>query len=97
MRIMLRFRIPVERGNQAAKDGSLASTIEALLAARQPEAAYFHTEDGQRAGTMVFDVADVAELPQIAEGLFSKLNAAVSFEPVLNADDLRRGLGAALA
>jgi hypothetical protein len=94
MRVMLRFKIPVERGNAAAKDGSLGSAIEALLAARQPEAAYFHIEDGQRAGTVVFDVADVAELPQIAEPLFSSLNAAVSFEPVLTMDDLRRGLGA---
>ncbi len=42
----------------------------------------------------MFDVADVAELPQIAEPLFSSLNAAVSFEPVLTVDDLRRGLGA---
>ena len=94
MRMMLRFTIPVERGNVAAKDGSLGSAIEVLLAARQPEAAYFHIEDGQRAGTVVFEVADVAELPQIAEPLFSGLNAAVSFQPVLTLDDLRRGLDA---
>ena len=93
MRIMLRFRIPVERGNQAAKDGSLAAAIEALLAARKPEVAYFHTEGGQRAGTVVFEVTDAAELPQIAEPLFASLNAAVTFEPVLTIDDLRRGLG----
>jgi hypothetical protein len=97
MRIMLKFRIPVERGNEAAKDGSLGSTIDALLAARQPEAAYFHTEHGQRGGTMVFDVAEAAELVQIAESLFSNLNAALTYEPVLNVDDLRRGLAAALA
>jgi hypothetical protein len=36
MRVMLRFKIPVERGNQAARDGSLGAAIEALLAARQP-------------------------------------------------------------
>jgi hypothetical protein len=94
MRIMLRFKIPVERGNQAAKDGTLGSTIDALLAARQPEAAYFHTVDGERGGTMVFEVADVAELVQVAESMFANLDAALTIEPVLTIDDLRRGLAA---
>jgi hypothetical protein len=42
----------------------------------------------------VLEVTNVAELPQIAEPLFATLNAAVTFEPVLTIDDLRRGLGA---
>lgn len=45
MRMLLRVSIPVETGNAAAKDGSLGSTIERILADLKPEAAYFFADD----------------------------------------------------
>ena len=92
MRMMLRWTVPVERGNEAIKDGSLARTLESLLQELRPEAAYFWPEDGKRAGMMVFDMADPTQIPQIAEPLFLNLDAAVEFVPVMNADDLRTAL-----
>ena len=92
MRMMLRWTVPVERGNETIKDGSLAQTIESLLDELKPEAAYFWPENGERAGMMVFDMADPSQIPQIAEPLFLNLDAAVEFVPVMNADDLRKAL-----
>ena len=92
MRMMLRWTVPVERGNQAIKDGSLARTMELLLGELKPEAAYFWPENGERAGMIVFDMADPTQIPQIAEPLFLNLEAAVEFVPVMNADDLRKAL-----
>ncbi len=92
MRMMLRWTVPVERGNETIKDGSLARTIESLMEELKPEAAYFWPEDGERAGMMVFDMADPTQIPQIAEPLFLNLEAAVEFVPVMNADDLRTAL-----
>ena len=92
MRMMLRWTVPVERGNETIKDGSLAQTIESLLEELKPEAAYFWPENGERAGLMVFDMADPTQIPQIAEPLFLNLEAAVEFVPVMNADDLRTAL-----
>ncbi len=92
MRMMLRWTVPVERGNQAIKDGSLARTIQALLGELEPEAAYFWPENGERAGMMVFDMADPTQIPQIAEPLFMNVDAAVEFVPVMNADDLKKAL-----
>ncbi len=92
MRTMLSWTVPVEQGNQAIKDGSLAATIEALMEQVKPEAAYFFAEDGKRAGMLVFDMADPAEIPQVVEQLFHNLNAEVEFKPVMNADDLQRAL-----
>ncbi len=92
MRTMLRFSVPVEKGNETIKDGSLQQTLEALTQQLNPEAAYFWPEDGERAGLMVFDMADPSEIPQIAEQLFMNLDAAVEFTPVMNADDLQRAL-----
>ncbi len=92
MRTMLRWTVPVERGNETIKDGSLQRTLEALAQQLNPEAAYFWPEDGERAGLMVFDMADPSEIPRIAEQLFMNLDAAVEFTPVMNAEDLQRAL-----
>ncbi len=42
---------------------------------------------------MVFDLKDSSDLPRIAEPFFMGLNATVEFTPVMNADDLKAGLG----
>lgn len=92
MRMMLRWTVPVERGNETFEDGSLTQTIGSLLAELEPEAAYYWTENGERAGMIVFDMAEPSQIPEIAEPLFLKLDAAVEFVPVMNADDLKKAL-----
>ena len=92
MRTMLRWTIPVEKGNEAIKDGTVMKIIESILQELDPEAAYFFPEDGERSGLIVFDMTDPSQIPQIAEPLFMSVNAAVEFLPVMNADDLRRAL-----
>jgi hypothetical protein len=94
MRTMLQIRVPVQAGNRAIKDGTLAKTMEALGQRLQPEASYFYPIDGQRAATFVFDMKDPSEIPQIAEALFANLEAHVTFSPVMNRDDLQKGLAA---
>ncbi len=92
MRMMLRWTVPVEKGNETIRDGSLATTLQTLLEELEPEAAYFWSENGERAGMIVFDMADTTQIPQIAEPLFMNLDAAVEFLPVMNADDLKEAL-----
>ena len=92
MRMMLRWTVPVERGNEAIKDGSLARTLESLMEELKPEAAYFWPENGERGGMMVFDMTDPSQIPQVAEPLFLNVDAAVDFAPVMNADDLKKAL-----
>jgi hypothetical protein len=92
MRMMLRWTVPVEKGNETIRDGSLATTLQTLLEELKPEAAYFWPENGERAGMMVFDMADTTQIPQIAEPLFMNLDAAVEFVPVMDADDLKTAL-----
>ena len=92
MRMMLKVSIPVEPGNTAVKDGSLKKVIGESLERLKPEAAYFLPEDGRRTAIMVFDLADQSEIPSIAEPFFLAFNAAVSITPVMNADDLKKGL-----
>ena len=92
MRMMLRFTLPVEKGNQAFKDGSLGKTLESLINKLKPEAAYFAPTDGKRGGMIFFDIAEPSQIVEAVEPLFLNLNAAVDIIPVMNGDDLRKGL-----
>lgn len=89
MRMLLRVSIPVETGNAAAKAGTLASTVEKILADLKPEAAYFFADDnGNRCGSIVFDLKDSSKIPGVAEPWFLAFNAKVSLRPVMNPQDL---------
>ena len=89
MRMLLRVSIPVESGNAAAKAGTLGSTVEKILADLKPEAAYFFSDDnGNRSGSIVFDMKDSSQIPAVAEPWFLAFNAKVSFRPVMNPQDL---------
>jgi hypothetical protein len=92
MRMMLKFTLPVEKGNQAFKDGSLRKTLDTIMKKLKPEAAYFGPSDGKRCGMIFFDLAAPSQMVEIVEPLFSSLNAAVEIVPVMNADDLRAGI-----
>ena len=93
MRTMVRVTIPVEAGNAAIKNGSLPKIISETLEQLKPEGAYFFTgADGSRTALMVFDMKEASDIPMIAEKFFMGFNAAVQFTPVMNADDLKKGL-----
>lgn len=93
MRLMLRFSIPAEKGNKAYADGSLGKAIEKLVTDAKAEAAYFTAVDGNRGGMIFYDAADSSHIPKLAEPLFAALDAKLEIVPVMNADELKRGLG----
>lgn len=92
MRMMLRVKMPVESGNSAVKDGSLPRTIQALLERLKPEAAYFFPDEGKRSMLIVFNMQDASQIPPLVEPLFLGMNASVTLTPVMNAEDLQKGL-----
>jgi hypothetical protein len=96
MRMMLKMKIPTESGNRTIKDGSMPKLIEAAMSRLAPEAAYFVVEDGLRSAMIFFDMRDVSEIPAIVEPLFMGAGAEIELVPVMNADDLRKGLKAAM-
>jgi hypothetical protein len=69
-----------------------AAAHQETLTRLQPEAAYFGPEDGIRTAFIVFDLKDSSELPPITEPLFSNLKATVEMFPVMDRDDLQKGL-----
>ena len=84
--------MPVESGNQAIKDGTLAAVIQRTAERWKPEAMYFTTFNGERTAFLVFDLPDSSGIPSFAEPFFTELNAGVELAPVMNGDDLQKGL-----
>jgi hypothetical protein len=91
MRMLLKAQIPVERGNAAIKDGSLAKTIEKVLGNLKAEAAYFTVQDGVRTAFIFFDMADQSDMVAAGEPLFLELDAEIDLTPAMTAEDLQAG------
>ncbi len=95
MRMLLKVSMPVQQGNEAAKSGLLQRTLQSAMETLKPEAAYFYLEHGVRTSLMVFDMKDSSHMPATVEPLFQAIGAAVHLTPVMNGEDLQKGLKAA--
>ncbi len=93
--MLLKWESGLEATNEAVRSGTMEAINKTLAEQTQPEAAYFGTENGRRTACIFFDLADPALIPVIAEPLFQKLNSTVEFIPVMNTDELQRGLAEA--
>jgi hypothetical protein len=96
MRMLMTVQIPTKAGNAAIKDGSLPQIVGKALEALKAEAAYFTSHEGMRTGLIFFDMADSSDIPSAAEPFFLGLEAKITFEPVMNADEMRAGIGKAM-
>lgn len=92
MRVMAKITMPVESANQSIKDGKIATIIQRAAERWKPEATYYTPIGGKRGMYLVFDLADPSDLPVFTEPFFQELNADVEVVPVMNGEDLQRGL-----
>ena len=94
MRTLLKASMDTNAANTAISDGSFPKIMTETIDRIKPEATYFFAEDGNRSCFMVFDLKDSSEIPSIAEPLFMALNAKVELIPIMNLEDLQKGLKA---
>jgi len=94
MRMLVHVTLDTEAGNRAILDGSIAMTIGQFVEKTKPEAAYFGPHNGRRSAMFVFDMQDSSQIPAIVEPFFIGLGADIEMTPVMNLDDLQRGLAA---
>ncbi|MYW03965.1 hypothetical protein GT354_37930 [Streptomyces sp. SID3343] len=71
----------------------MPESIRAAVERWNPEAVYFTPIEGDRTCLMVFDMDDASQMPAVAEPFFS-MGAKVSVQPVMNLEDLLKGLAA---
>jgi hypothetical protein len=92
MRMMMKVQMDTEAASRAVADGALPQLMQQMMDRLKPESAYFGPEDGVRTAFIVFDLEDPSQLPSISEPFFSKLKANVRMFPVMNREDLQKGL-----
>ena len=92
MRMMLKFTLPVETSNAAINDGLLGANNGIDLEQTQTRSRLLHAAEGKRGGMILFDLADPSQIVETVEPFFLGLNATTELVPVMNADDLRKGL-----
>jgi hypothetical protein len=90
--MLLKWEPGLHATNDAIQIGKMTAISEWLDEHTKPKAAYFGTENGKRTAYIFFDLEDPAQIPVIAEPLFQRLESTVEFIPVMNAEDLQRGL-----
>ncbi|MFI9201886.1 hypothetical protein [Streptomyces sp. NPDC053048] len=92
MRMMLRARLDTHASNEAYRSGNLPKFVQGLMDRTKPEAAYFGPMDGGRTCVLVFDLEDPSRIPATLEALLLEMEADVELLPVMNYDDLKKGL-----
>ncbi len=88
MRFVLHVSMPVEKFNQAVRDGTAGQKIGQILEELKPEAAYFCSKDGKRGGFLIVNLSNASEIPRFAEPWFLHFDATVEFLPTMTPDDL---------
>ncbi|MDX3532186.1 hypothetical protein P1P75_38790 [Streptomyces sp. ID05-39B] len=92
MRVLLKARMDTEKGNEAIHNGTLPKLIQEFVEQTKPEAAYFSSDQGKRTAYLVFDMQDSSQMPVISEPFFQNLGAEITYTPVMNLDDVQKGL-----
>jgi hypothetical protein len=92
MRVMVKFTIPNEGGNEALKDGRIGKMLPQLMEDLKPEAAYFYPHNGLRAGHFVISMTDSSQIVEVAERVWFALRGSVELVPVMNGEDIQKGL-----
>ena len=92
MRVLLKASFNTEKTNDLIRSGKMPQLLQETLERVKPEAAYFTTDHGERTAYLIFDMEDSSQMPVIGEPFFIEGNAEVDYTPVMNWEDLQRGL-----
>jgi len=90
MKFIVHVSLPVQRFNEALRDGSAGKKMGRILEETKPEAAYFTSTDGNRGGYLVYNISQASELPRLAEPWFLSFDAKVEFHAAMTAEDLQK-------
>jgi hypothetical protein len=92
MRFLIRAKIPTDVGNKLIQDPNFMKNLEDYMNKVKPEAAYFMPNDGHRTMAFIANIENNSQVPGLVEPLFQWTGANVDVIPVMNFDDLKKGL-----
>ncbi|MBT2675275.1 hypothetical protein J7E95_31635 [Streptomyces sp. ISL-14] len=92
MRVLLQAHLDTAKANEVVRSGKMPQVMQEIMEAFKPEASYFGPDQGVRTMFLVFDMQDTSQMPPITEQLFQAFGAEVNYTPVMNLEDLQKGL-----
>jgi|SRR5215831_4086077 len=92
MRFMIQFSIPTQYGNEVVRSGKVDKVFKKLGEDLKPEAMYFYPDEGLRAGCIFIQSDNPAIGVAVGERLWFGLQAQVKITPVMNGEELGKGL-----
>ncbi len=95
MRVLVRVILPTEAGNRAIKGQDFIKNIQSFMDNYKAEAAFFTPSNGDRSANFIIDMPSSDMMVTIAEPFF-EMGARVEMQPVMNFEDLKKGLSAAM-
>lgn len=90
MRMLMDVVLPVEKFNEAVRDGTAGEKIGRILEEIKPDSVYFTERNGRRGATLIIDVKEPAQVPALAEPWFLLFDADVHFRIAMSPDDLQK-------
>lgn len=76
----------------SSRDPNFLKNLEEYMNKVKPEAAYFLPLDGDRAMAFILNIDNNYQVPSLVEPLFQRMGAKVEVIPVMNFDDLKKGI-----
>jgi hypothetical protein len=92
MRFLILAKIPTEDGNKMVQDANFLRKLEKYINKVKAEATYFFEAEGNRVASFIVDIESADQIPVLAEPLFSGMGAHVELHPVMNFDELKKGI-----
>ncbi|MDG9712083.1 DUF3303 family protein [Streptomyces sp. DH10] len=92
MRVLLQAHMDTEKANEVIRSGRMPQVMQEIMEGFKPEVSYFGPDNGVRTMFLVFDMQESAQLPPLTEQLFQVFGAKVDYTPVMNLEDLQKGL-----
>jgi len=89
---MVEFSVPTKHGNEVVRSGKIDKVFRKLGEDFKPEAMYFFPANGIRSGVIFLQSDNPALCVAIGERLWFGLRAEIKVTPVMNAEDLGKGL-----
>ena len=90
MRFLIEASMPVEKFNEAVRDGTAGEKLGRIIEDAKPESVYFCAKDGKRTALLVVNMANTSEIPRFAEPWFLYFNASIEVQPVMTPQDLQQ-------
>jgi hypothetical protein len=87
---MMQISFPNEPFNDLVRDGTAGKTMQKLLEATKPQAAYFCEVDGKRTGFLIVDLKEPSQIPAFCEPWFLALKAEIRLRPTMTPEDLAK-------